>query len=115
MKGIPPHKIGLEGWLTNNATAQFELECCLCNATRLITTQLGDNILEAQIMIGSHIANKVLLPRIAWHVSNTKWPFVLSRRQFPVRLCYPMTTNYSQGETLQNVGLYLPPPVFIHG
>ena len=42
----------------------------------------------------------------------TKWPFVLSRRQFPVRLCYAMTINKSQGQTLQNVGLYLPRPVF---
>ncbi|KAG2570104.1 hypothetical protein PVAP13_7KG000663 [Panicum virgatum] len=42
-------------------------------------------------------------------------PFVLSRRQFPVRLCYAMTINKSQGQTLQNVGLYLPRPVFSHG
>jgi len=45
----------------------------------------------------------------------TKWPFVLSRRQFPVRLCYAMTINKSQGQTSQNVGLYLPCLVFSHG
>jgi hypothetical protein len=87
----------------------------LCNGTRLITTQLGDRILEAQIITGSHIGNKVLLPRIALHVSNTKWPFILSRKQFQVKLCYAMTINKSQGQTLQNVGLYLPHPVFTHG
>jgi len=87
----------------------------LCNGTRLIITQLGARVLEAQIITGSHIGDKVLLPRIALHVSSTKWPFVLSRRQFPVRLCYAMTINKSQGQTLQNVGLYLPRPVFSHG
>ena len=72
-------------------------------------------MLEAQIITGSHIGDKVLLPRISLHVSSTKWPFVLSRRQFPVRLCYAMTINKSQGQTLHSVGLYLPRPVFSHG
>jgi ATP-dependent DNA helicase PIF1 len=71
--------------------------------------------LEAQIITGSHIGDKVLLPQISLHVSSTKWPFVLSRRQFLVRLCYAMTINKSQGQTLHNVGLYLPRPVFSHG
>jgi len=87
----------------------------LCNGTRLIITQLGDRVLEAQIITGSHIGDKVLLPRLSLHVSSTKWPFVLSRHQFPVRLCYAMTINKSQGPTLHSVGLYLPCPVFSHG
>ncbi|PWZ45208.1 ATP-dependent DNA helicase PIF1 [Zea mays] len=37
------------------------------------------------------------------------------RRQFPVRVCYAMTINKSQGQTLSRVGLYLKKPVFTHG
>jgi len=32
-----------------------------------------------------------------------------------VRLCYAMTINKSQGQTLHSVGLYLPRTVFSHG
>jgi ATP-dependent DNA helicase PIF1 len=68
-----------------------------------------------QIITGSHIGNKVLLPQIALHVSSTKWPFVLNRGQFPIRICYAITINKSQGQTLQNVCLYLLHPDFTHG
>ena len=42
-------------------------------------------------------------------------PFVLKRKQFPIAVCYAMTINKSQGQTLKNVGLYLPNPAFGHG
>jgi ATP-dependent exoDNAse (exonuclease V) alpha subunit len=46
---------------------------------------------------------------------GTDWPFVLRRRQFPVRMAFAMTINKSQGQTLNNVGVYLPSSVFYHG
>ena len=114
-KGIPHHKFMLKVGSPVMLLRNLNQSAGLCNGTRLIITQLGAWVLEAQIITGSHIGDKVLLPRIVLHVSSTKWPFVLSRRQFPVRLCYAMTINKSQGQTLQNVGLYLPRPVFSHG
>jgi ATP-dependent DNA helicase PIF1 len=114
-KGIPPHKLALKIGSPVMLLRNLNQSAGLCNGTRLIITQLGNRVLEAQIITGSHTDEKVLLPRIALHVSSTKWPFVLSRRQFPIRLCYAMTINKSQGQTLQNVGLYLPRPVFSHG
>lgn len=114
-KGIPPHRLVLKIGSPVMLLRNLNQSAGLCNGTRLIITQLGERVLEAQIITGSHIDEKVLLPRIALHVSSTKWPFVLSRWQFPIRLYYAMTINKSQGQTLQNVGLYLPRPVFSHG
>ena len=46
---------------------------------------------------------------------DTTCPFKLCRRQFPLVLSFAMTINKSQGQSLLNVGLFLPRPVFTHG
>jgi len=56
-----------------------------------------------------------LIPRITLSPNETKLPFELLRRQFPVRVCYAMTINKSQGQSLKRVGLDLRHPVFGHG
>ncbi|GLT52403.1 hypothetical protein SLA2020_257500 [Shorea laevis] len=66
-------------------------------------------------MIGKKIGEKVLIPRITMTSRQSKWPFILKRRQLPLRPCYAMTINKSQGQYLKHVGLYLPNPVFSHG
>lgn len=53
--------------------------------------------------------------RIALTLKSNKYPFILERRQFPIRVCYAMTINKSQGQTLSCVGVYLKRPVFSHG
>ena len=87
----------------------------LCNGTRLIITQLGDRVIEAGIITGINIGAKVFIPRISLSPSDTKWPFILRRRQFPITVCFAMTINKSQGQSLKNVGLFLPNTVFSHG
>jgi ATP-dependent DNA helicase PIF1 len=47
--------------------------------------------------------------------NESKWPFVLKRRQYPISVCFAMTINKSQGQSLKHVGLYLPKQVFTHG
>ena len=43
------------------------------------------------------------------HPSMLKW------RHFPIIPCFAMTTNKSQGQSFNFVGIYLPKPIFSHG
>ena len=57
----------------------------------------------------------MLIPRITINPSDTNLPFTLKRHQFPIRPCFSMSTNKTQGQTLEFVGIYLPDHVFTHG
>ncbi|XP_056688535.1 uncharacterized protein [Spinacia oleracea] len=57
----------------------------------------------------------VSIPRVEMSQSDSKWPFILKRRQFPIKVCFAMTINKSPGQTFDHVGIYLPEPVFSHG
>lgn len=86
----------------------------LCNGTCLIITKLGHVMIKVAIMTGSGIGQIVYLPRITLTTGNTKFPFRLQRRQFPIRLSYALTINKSQGQTFTRVGVYLKTPAFTH-
>ena len=88
----------------------------LCNGTRLIFNKVHANyLLECSIAGGDFSNRKVLIPRISLKPKDREFPFEWSRRQFPVRVAFSMTINKSQGQTLQNVGVWLHDSCFAHG
>ena len=88
----------------------------LCNGTRLIVTQLLPHVIQGRIITGNDISGEaVWIPRMFVTPPDTKFLFRMRRRQFPVTLAFAMTINKSQGQTLENVSLFLPRPVFSHG
>jgi hypothetical protein len=111
----PQHKLVLKPGVPIMLLRNLSQANGLCNGTRLIVKELGDRVIKAIIMTGSHIGDVVYIPRIELISNKTRWPFLLKRRQFPVRVCYAMTINKSQGQTLSFVGIYLKQPVFSHG
>lgn len=87
----------------------------LCNGTRLIVTELGKNVIAARVVSGQRAGKKTFIPRMTLIPADSGLPFKFQRRQFPICLCFAMTINKSQGQSLSHVGLYLPKPVFTHG
>lgn len=75
---------------------------------------MGTYLLDAKVLSGTHVGQKVFIPRLSLTPSDTKIPINFQRRQFPLALSFAMTIDKSQGQSLNHVGIYLPLPVFSH-
>ena len=87
----------------------------LMNGMRCIMKKGTANLIEAKISLGSFTGEVVVIPRIPLIPSDSELPFQFRRVQFPVRPCFAMTINKSQGQTLKEVGIDLSTPSFSHG
>ncbi|CAN1729159.1 ATP-dependent DNA helicase PIF1 [Linum perenne] len=97
--GIPEHKLELKPFRMVMLLRNINPLGGMCNGTRILLTDLGEYVISGLIVSGTLEETTVAIPR----------------RQFPIRICYAMTINKSQGQTLDHVGIYLPKPVFSHG
>ena len=105
-------KIGCPVILLRNIDPANEL----CNGTKLIIRGFQKNTIDAEIVLRQHAGKRVFLPRIPLCPSNDEmFPFRFKRKQFPIRLSFAMTVNKAQGQTIPNVGVYLPELVFSYG
>ncbi|KAL0801538.1 hypothetical protein Bca101_056714 [Brassica carinata] len=87
----------------------------LINGTRAQITQLMDFMVQARIITGEKVGDTVYIPRLLITPSDTVLPFKMRRRQLPLAVAFAITINKSQGQSLSQVGLFLPRPVFSHG
>ncbi|GKA29924.1 zf-CCHC domain-containing protein [Tanacetum coccineum] len=93
MSGIPNHSIKLTIGTPIMLMCNINQRAGLCNGTRLQVLRLGINILEAQIISGGSVGTICAIPRMVIIPTDTKMPFKLNRRQFPIQVCFAMTIN----------------------
>jgi hypothetical protein len=60
--GIPDHELRLKVGLPVMLLRNINQSSCLCNGTRMTITQLGNKYIEAHIIIGTHVGEKVCIP-----------------------------------------------------
>jgi ATP-dependent DNA helicase PIF1 len=86
----------------------------LCNSTRMIISKLREYSIKIKIISGQFHGEDRVIPRITLTTDIKKGAWKHNRKQFPVRLCFTMTINKAQGQSLQKVGINLRQPVFTH-
>ena len=74
--------------------------------------------IHAKLAVGPCVGkpnSDILIPRIKFHPEDQKLPFEWQRIQFPVKVCFGITSNKSQGKTYKSIGINLTKDFFSHG
>jgi len=115
VSGLPSHVIRLKPGMPIMLLRNLDPAKGLCNGTRLIVRRATNHVIEAEIAQGANSGDRVLIPKLDMSSNDPSMPVKFTRRQFPVKPCFAMTINKSQGQTLNCIGLDLRKPVFTHG
>jgi hypothetical protein len=110
--GLPLHELKLK----KNCCVMLmrNMNQGLCNGTRMLIFGFEKNILECRIVTGAKKGSIVHIPRMTLKEDDT-YPFIMHRHQFPIKLCFGMTINKAQGQTLEFAGIDLRTQCFAHG
>ncbi|CAN1240790.1 ATP-dependent DNA helicase PIF1 [Linum perenne] len=112
---FPAHELKLKVGVPVILLRNLDQTAGLCNGTRMIIKTLGTWFIEVEILTGTHIGERVYLPRLSLTSLQKSLDFTLMRRQYPIALSFAMTINKSQGQTLNHVGICLKRQIFTHG
>ena len=81
----------------------------------MVVTAVQRHIIYVRILGGEFHGTVHPMPKIQITSNDGELPYIIKRFQFPIRLCFAMTINKSQGQSLNHVGVDLRLPVFSHG
>ncbi|KAL3121265.1 hypothetical protein niasHT_008247 [Heterodera trifolii] len=109
--GMPPHKLTIKVGTPVMLIRNLDVTQGLCNGTRLQVMRTSENNLFCRILTGPRAGaqNIIAIPQIQFEYGRARHHRGLRfrRLQFPVRLCFAMTINKAQGQTLQRMALVL--------
>ncbi|XP_076917883.1 uncharacterized protein LOC143578105, partial [Bidens hawaiensis] len=100
MPGMPNYKLILKVGIPIMLLRNIDQKNGLCNGTRLQVNQLGRRFIEVKVISGTNIGHRTYITRSTLTPTDKKLPIKLKQRQFPVSVCFAMTINKSQRQSL---------------
>ena len=86
----------------------------LCNNTYIVIIYIGRYCIKTQILSGKFNSQIRLIPHIKLMSTERELPFIISKRQFLIWLCFTITVNKSQKQSFNFIGVNLYMPVFTY-
>ncbi|CEI93243.1 hypothetical protein RMCBS344292_07482 [Rhizopus microsporus] len=95
--GLPPLQLELKVGAAAMLLRNIDPARGLCNGTRLIVVHIGQYLLRARL---AHKPDAPIeaISRFTLSSQEGDMPFMLTKRQFPVKLCFAMAFNKLQGQ-----------------
>ena len=115
---LPDHKLLLKRGYPVMLLRNIDTENGHCNGARYIIENMTNNVLFLRLAIGSKKGARLTLPRMPCGPGDPdNFPVPgFTRTQFPVRVCFALTTNKAQGQSFGGkLGLDLREECFSHG
>ena len=113
-KGFPDHYLELKEGVIIMLIRNLDPQEGHCNGTRYIVRRLNTNSIQAVVATGANAGETLIIPRLKF-VTDDEYPFQFCRTQFPVKLAFGITSNKSQGQTYDKIGVLLDTSFFSHG
>ena len=81
---LPPHRLCLKVYASIILLKSLDLTQGMCIGTRLTVKAFLNRSIDAEIATSVHKGKRVFIPHIPMTPSDSDFPFVLRRRQFPI-------------------------------
>ena len=115
LSSLPPHILELKQGAPIMLLRNLDPANGHVNGARYFVKDLLGSVIIAEVAVGPHKGKTLMIPRIPFKPEDKTLPFEFTRKQFPIRVCFAITSNKSQGQTLDRVGIYLKHQFFSHG
>ena len=112
--GMPDHLLVLKKGTPIMLLMNLDKENGHANGARYVVMDMTPKIIYALGISEENRGKILLIPRIRFHPKG-ELSFEMERIQFPVRSCFGMTSDKSQGQSLKIVGANLTEDFFAHG